>query len=127
MILGTRSVRVFAHAAPVDLRKGFDGLYGLVVSQLGRDPLSGDCFLFTGRSRTRAKVLLYDGTGLCLYHKRLEQGRFAPLWEHAEAGALELTLSELALYLEGSRAVGRMQLSPAKILPRLLAVLRNMV
>jgi transposase len=122
VILGTRSVRVFAHAAPVDLRKGFDGLYGLVVSQLGRDPLSGDCFLFTGRSRTRAKVLLYDGTGLCLYHKRLEQGRFAPLWEQAEAGALELTLSELALYLEGSRAVGRMQLSPAKILPRPLAI-----
>lgn len=122
MILGTRSVRVFAYAAPVDLRKGFDGLYGLVVSQLGRDPLSGDCFLFTGRSRTRAKVLLYDGTGLCLYHKRLEQGRFAPLWEQAEAGALELTLSELTLYLEGSRAVGRMRLSPAKILPRPLAV-----
>ncbi len=122
MILGTRSVRVFAYAAPVDLRKGFDGLYGLVVSQLGRDPLSGDCFLFTGRSRTRAKVLLYDGTGLCLYHKRLEAGRFAPLWEQAEAGALELTLSELALYLEGSRAVGRMRLSPAKILPRPLAV-----
>jgi transposase len=122
VILGTRSVRVFAHAAPVDLRKGFDGLYGLVVSQLGRDPLSGDCFLFTGRSRTRAKVLLYDGTGLCLYHKRLEQGRFAPLWEQAEAGALELTLSELALYLEGSRAVGRMPLSPAKILPRPLAI-----
>ena len=53
MILGTRSVRVFAYAAPVDLRKGFDGLYGLVVSQLGRDPFSGDCFLFTSRSRTR--------------------------------------------------------------------------
>lgn len=122
MILGTRSVRVFAYAAPVDLRKGFDGLYGLVVSQLGRDPLSGDCFLFTSRSRTRAKVLLYDGTGLCLYHKRLERSRFAPLWEHAEAGALELTLSELALYLEGSRAIGRMRLSPEKILPRPIAV-----
>jgi len=122
VILGTRSVRVFAYAAPADLRKGFDGLYGLVLSQLGRDPLSGDCFLFTSRSRTRAKVLLYDGTGLCLYHKRLEQGRFAPLWEPAEAGALELTLSELALYLEGSRAVGRMPLSPAKILPRPLAI-----
>jgi hypothetical protein len=44
------------------------------------------------------------------------------LWEHAEAGALELTLSELALYLEGSRVVGRMRLSPEKILPRPLAV-----
>jgi len=63
--------------------------------------------LFTSKARTRCKVLLYDGTGLCLYHKRLEQGRFACLWEQGDGTCVELTMSELALYLEGSRAVGR--------------------
>ncbi len=61
------------------MRKHYDGLYALVVSEMKADPLSGDLFLFTNRRRTRAKVLLWDGTGLCLYQKRLERGRFAPL------------------------------------------------
>ena len=119
MIVGsTRSLCVFAYPQPADLRRGFDGLSGLVTEALRRDPLSGDCILFTNRARTRAKVLLYDGTGLCLYHKRLEAGRFACLWESAGEAALELTLSELALFLEGSRAVGRIALSPPRIVPR---------
>jgi transposase len=120
MIGSTRALRVFAYGAPADLRKGFDGLSALVVGALGRDPLSGECFLFTSRTRTRAKVLHYDGTGLCLYHKRLEGGRFASLWEWAEGGSVELTLSELALYLEGSRLVGKVMLSPRKISPKSL-------
>jgi transposase len=115
VIGSTRNLRVWAYPAPADLRKGYDGLYGLVVSELGRDPLSGDCFLFTNRVRTRAKVLVWDGTGLCIYQKRLERGRFAPLWERAVAdGAIELTMSELALYLEGSRLAVRVALSPPK-------------
>jgi transposase len=114
MIGSTRSIRVFAYAAPTDLRKGYDGLYALVVSELGSDPLSGDCFLFVNRARTRTKVLLWDGTGLCIYMKRLEQGRFACLWaEHAKR-EVKLTMSELALFLEGSRLVGRVSLSPSK-------------
>jgi transposase len=48
---------VWAFGRPVDMRKAFDGLYGLVKQELGRDPLSGDLFLFIGRDRTRAKVL----------------------------------------------------------------------
>ena len=67
MIGSTRNLRVWAYPAPADLRKGFDGLYGLVVSELERDPLSGDCFLFTTGVRTRAKGLVWDGTGLCIY------------------------------------------------------------
>lgn len=125
MIVGsTRGLRVFAYPEPADLRRGFDGLSGLVVESLRRDPLSGDCFLFTNKSRTRAKVLLYDGTGLCLYHKRLEAGRFACLWERG-AETLELTLSELALFLEGCRAVGRIPLSPPAIAPRGVAFRNN--
>lgn len=117
MIGSTRNLQVWAYPAPADLRKGYDGLYGLVVSELGRDPLSGDCFLFTNRKRTRAKVLVWDGTGLCIYMKRLERGRFARLWRGIEDEAkdtIELTMSELALFLEGSHIVGRVELSPSE-------------
>jgi transposase len=73
----SRRVRVFAYTRPVDMRKQYDGLYALVVAELKADPLSGDLLLFTNRRRTRARVLLWNGTGLCLYQKRLERGRFA--------------------------------------------------
>ena len=73
------------------LRKGFiqrsctnDGLYGLVVDGLDENPLSGDLFLFVNRNRNRAKILLWDGTGLCIFQKRLEQGRFAKLWRNTK-------------------------------------------
>ena len=99
MIGSTRNLRVFAYSGPADLRKGFDGLYGIVRAELERDPLDGDCFLFMNRARSRAKVLLWDGTGLCIYMKRLEQGRFACLWEETKTGAsIELTMSELTPY-----------------------------
>jgi transposase len=77
-----------------------------------RDPLSGDLFLFTNRNRTRAKVLLWDGTGLCVYQKRLERGRFARLWGREAEDTVELTVSELALFLEGSTLAGALRLSP---------------
>ena len=84
------------------------------MNDLGRDPLAGDFYVFTNRTRKRAKVLLWDGTGLCIYAKRLEQGRFACLWrEPSTAAPLHLTMSELQLFLEGSAFVGRMPLSPA--------------
>jgi transposase len=62
-------------------------------------------------TRKRAKVLLWDGTGLCIYAKRLEQGRFACLWRDADARVVQLTMSELQLFLEGSALVGRVALS----------------
>jgi transposase len=126
MIGSTRTLRVWAYPAPADLRAGFDGLAGLVTQRLRQDPLSGHCFLFTNRGRTRAKVLVWDGTGLCIYQKRLEQGRFAPLWTRDATGpAVELTMSELALFLEGARVVGRMPLSPTTVVPRAVGAMAN--
>ena len=113
MIGSTRQVTVYAFGGPVDLRKGFDGLSALVTQGLKRDPLSGDLFVFVSRTRKRAKVLLWDGTGLCIYAKRLEQGRFTSLWRDAGKPMLKLTLNELQLFLEGSALVGRVALSPA--------------
>ena len=120
MILGTsRAVRVFAYPRPADLRKGYDGLYGLVQTGLGRDPLSGELFLFVNRRRTGCKVLLWDGTGLCIFQKRLERGRFASLFRD-DGAAVRLTASELALFIEGCDLVGRRALSPVALTPSLL-------
>jgi transposase len=120
VIGSTRTLRVWAYAAPADLRKGFDGLQALVVSALRRDPLSGDCYLFCNRTRRRAKVLLWDGTGLCIYQKRLERGRFACLWVRPGTDAVELTMSELALFLEGCVLVARQRLSPTVVRPEVI-------
>ena len=84
----------------------------MVREALGRDPLSGGLFLFTNRRRTHAKILWFDGTGLCLYAKRLEKGRFAPLWDYTEHKQVPLKRSELELFLEGSHLVARFQVSP---------------
>jgi len=71
VILGTsRRVRVFAYPRPCDLRKGYDGLYGLVQSAMGGDVLSGDLFLFVNRRRDACKVLVWDGTGLCIFQNQ---------------------------------------------------------
>lgn len=112
MIGSASRSRVFAYCAPVDMRKGFEGLSSLVREQLGRDPLDGAMYLFTNKRRTRAKVLLFDGSGLCVYSKRLERGRFVALWKFTERDRIPLTRSELELFLQGSHLIGRFQLAP---------------
>ena len=121
MIFSTsRAVRVFAYPQPIDLRKGYNGLYGLVKSSLGRDPLDGDLYLFVNKKRKACKVLVWDGTGLCILQKRLEQGRFASLFR-TDGYGVRLTASELALFIEGCEMVGRRALSPSIITPKPLA------
>jgi len=58
------ATKIYLGLETVDMRKGFEGLYGLVRDQLGQDPLSGHLFLFTNRTRTRLKALVWDGSGL---------------------------------------------------------------
>jgi transposase len=94
------------------MRKGFDGLCALVTQGLHCDPLSGDIFIFVSRDRIRAKTVQWDGTGLCLYAKRLERGRFASLWREDGDDPITLTISELNLFLDGSTWVGRVALAP---------------
>lgn len=118
MLIGSsRSLRVYAYAAPVDMRKGFDGLAALVREEMGHEPTNGALYLFVSRDRIRAKVLVWDGTGLCLYAKRLEEGRFAALWRREQDGEVALSMSELALYLEGCEEVGQRPISPPEINP----------
>src|SRR5689334_366892 len=94
------TTRVYAFCAAVDMRKGFEGLLAL-AQRSSEHALSGDLYLFVGRDRKRAKVLYFDGTGLCLFHKRLERGRFACLWRKPQDATLPLSWTELQLFLEG--------------------------
>jgi transposase len=70
------SVAIYVHTRPVDLRKGFDGLSGIVRAEFQADPLDGSLFLFFNRRRDRLKILHWDGTGYWLYYKLLEAGTF---------------------------------------------------
>ena len=107
MLTWASKVRVFVHRGPADMRKSYDTLAGLVQTQMKSDVLAGDLYLFIGRDRRRAKILYFDGTGMCILQKRQARGRFADVWARAE-----LTPSELSLFLEGSMQVGRVSLSP---------------
>ena len=112
MIGSTRQVAVWAYAAPCDMRKQYDSLAAVVSQSMGRDVLAGDIFLFVGKDRKRAKVLYWDGTGLCVFAKRLEKGRFAAPWKHGGGSTMRMTMSELSLLIEGSEFVGKLALSP---------------
>lgn len=124
MISLSRRVQVWAYPKPTDLRKGYNGLYGLVTEGLGRDVLSGDLFLFVNRRRSSCKVLMWDGTGLCIFSKRLEKGQFAKLWRGNEE-ALVLTASELQLFIEGCELLSTRRLSPEQFVPKPLAKRRS--
>jgi transposase len=100
------SRRVFAYPAPVDLRKGYDGLYGLVQQGLHCDPMCGDLFLFVNEARKLCKILVWDGSGLCIFQKRLTLGTFAKLWRE-DGKAVRLTQRELAMFIEGSTFFAR--------------------
>jgi transposase len=97
------------------MRKSFNTLGALIEHRMQLDLATGDLFLFVSRDRKRAKVLYFDGTGICLFCKRLDQGQFVAVWKrHHASKHLEMTLSELSLFIEGSEAVRR-TLSPPLI------------
>jgi transposase len=88
-------VEVFVALDPIDLRWGFDRLSGVVGQRVGHDARSGALFVFFGKRRTAIKVLFYDGTGLCLFYKRLDKGTFR-LPESAD-GEAAIAIEEGAL------------------------------
>jgi transposase len=116
-----RTVRVWAYGKAVDLRKGYNGLVGLVENDLRSDVMGGDLYLFVNIKRTGCKVLLWDGTGLCIYMKKLERGRFADLWSARDGAVVRMTSSELTLFIEGCALVGKKALSPPAIMRNELA------
>jgi transposase len=101
MISLPHAVRVFLHASPTDLRKGFDALSGLVTTAFGQDPTSGHLFLFVNRRHDRLKILYWDRDGLAIWYKRLETGSFQLPTITRDATSIELTPTQLSLILSG--------------------------
>ena len=89
-------MEIFVGLEPIDLRWGFDRLAGIVAERIGRKARSGALFLFFGRRRAALKVLFFDGTGLCVFYKRLDSGMFR-VPEPRSKGALSVVIEERML------------------------------
>jgi transposase len=100
MIMLPSTVRTFLCTRPTDLRKGFDGLAGLVQECFGQDPLTGHLFLFLNRRRDRIKILYFDRDGLAIWYKRLEAGSYQMPHAVGQDG-VELQPAQLAMLLSG--------------------------
>ncbi len=96
MPVGTQ---IWVACGATDMRKGFDGLAMLAQEVVKRSPHSGHLFVFRGKRADRIKILWWDGTGLCLYAKRLERGRF--VWPLTREGAVTVTPAQLSMLCEG--------------------------
>ena len=104
MLTFGNTTRVYLATGATDMRKGFEGLFAKVHETMRLDPLSGHLFVFCNRTRTRIKVLYWDGSGLWVCAKRLEKGCFA--WPNAQSGPLpppqiSLTQAQWTLLVAG--------------------------
>ena len=101
MTLLPAGVKVHLAFGCTDMRKGIDGLAMLVQGMLRQDPFSGHLFLFRGRKANLLKIVFWDGTGFCLFTKRLEQGRFHWPVTCEMGGTVMLSSSQLSMLIEG--------------------------
>ena len=99
MILPGGPMRVFVATKPVDFRKGIDGLAALVQQELRLDPFSGAALVFRAKRADRVKILVWDGSGMVLIAKRLDQGKFA--WPPISEGVMRLSSAQFAALFEG--------------------------
>jgi transposase len=101
MIVPPPQVRVFIRPGPTDMRKAFDGLFGIAKEIMKQDPLSGHLFVFCNKRRDRLKILFSDGAGLWVCAKRLEGGTFS--WQEAsdDSASVEMKSSDLSMLLSG--------------------------
>ena len=99
MLIPPGPIRVLVATKPVDFRKGMDGLAALVKEQLKADPFCGVIYCFRSKRADRVKLIFWDGTGLCLFAKRLEDGKFR--WPRIEDGVMRLSAAQLAALIEG--------------------------
>ena len=110
-------VRVFVATQPIDFRKGVHGLVALVAEGLGGEPYSGDVFVFRSKRSGCLKLLVFDGSGLVLATKWLEEGGFA--WPPVREGTMRVTGAQLAMLIEGlsewSRVVPKVTKRPTKV------------
>jgi transposase len=113
----TGTVRVMVATKPVDFRKGAEGLAALVREEMKSDPFSGAVYVFRAKRADRVKLIYWDGTGVCLFAKRLEDGKFR--WPKMQDSVMRLSAAELAALLEGLdwRRVHAARETPAPMQP----------
>ncbi len=99
MIVASGGVRVLVATKPVDFRKGMEGLAALVREAMGADPFNGAVYVFRAKRADRVKLIFWDGTGMVLMAKRLEDGKFR--WPGVQDAILRLSAAELQALLEG--------------------------
>ena len=117
MIGPTGAVRVLVATTPVDFRKGAEGLAALVREEMKADPFSGAVYVFRAKRADRVKLIYWDGTGVCLFAKRLEDGKFR--WPNVHDGVIRLSAAEFSALLEGLdwKRVHAARETPAPIQP----------
>ena len=96
-ILFTDRYRYFIYRSGCDMRKGYDGLSGIIRNEWKKDPLSGDVFIFLSKQRNKIKLLLWQKDGFVIYSKRLEKGTF----ELPKNDSIEITAHQLQFILDG--------------------------
>ena len=99
MIMPTHKVRILVATQPVDFRRGHDGLAALVQSALREDPFTGTVFVFRAKRADRLKILFWDGTGLVMAYKRLEETTF--VWPAIRDGAMTLNRAQFEALFSG--------------------------
>ncbi|RDB35222.1 IS66 family insertion sequence element accessory protein TnpB [Spirobacillus cienkowskii] len=114
MLSFNRRTKIYVYKEPTDMRESYDGLFYKAKKLLKKDPFSGHLFLFINKRRTSCKCLYYDGTGLVIVAKRLEEGLFSrinPLYKKE----VVLTQAEFSLFFEGANLEKRFIESPIEI------------
>ena len=99
MLVPPGPIRVLMATKPIDFRKGMNGLAALVKEQLKADPFAGVIYVFRSKRADRLKLLFWDGSGMCLFIKRLEDGKFK--WPRIEDGVMRLSAAQLSALVEG--------------------------
>jgi transposase len=97
----TNETRIFAYTGVADMRKGFNGLSGIVRDEFQSDPTDGSLFMFINRRRDRMKLLYFDGGGFWLYYRLLESGTFETLKSEQGSCQLQIDATELSMLLSG--------------------------
>jgi transposase len=110
-------IRVMVSTRPVDFRKGAEGLAALVREEMKSDPFCGVVYVFRAKRADRVKLIYWDSTGVCLFAKRLEDGKFR--WPNLQDGVIRLSAAQLSALLEGLdwRRVHAARETPAPMQP----------
>lgn len=101
MLTTAPHIQIFVYVPAMDMRKGFNGLSGVVRGEMQADPADGSMYLFVNKRRDRLKILYFDGGGYWLFYRLLESGTFEPFATSDSSRPLQFDSTQLAMLLSG--------------------------